>query len=237
MAVSQDSAIRRRLRIVIDSVYGAKEWRGAYIYLASLWAPALLLFLILSGCTPWNWPAERDGRVSSLAPASCEVMLGDTERTAPPANASTSKAQGKAATGRTACRRLLSEAEQGQLDRVEATVSYLQLGGTTPPALSLPDDSPMRSWVNGNICRLGGAEGGDRGELAWHVYQGIGECGDWTRRAAQFPLSIWFGWWPGMLLTPLILLALFFFLARHSLRLRSTRRAYHRLFGSEHKAD
>ena len=236
--MSSDSALRRRLRIVIDSVYGAKEWRGAYIYLASIWAPALLLFLILSGCTPWNWPTERDGRVPSLAPASCETMLDGDERIAAPGpSATTNKAQNKAATGRTACRRLLSEAEQGQLDRVEATVSYLQLGGATPPALSLPDDSPLRSWVNGNICRLGGADGGERGELAWHVGQGVGECGGWTRTAAQFPLSVWFGWWPGMLLTPLLFLALFFFLGRHSLRLRSTRRAYRRLFGSEHKAD
>jgi hypothetical protein len=44
------------------------------------------------------------------------------------------------------------------------------------------------------------------------------------------------GWWAGMILTPLIILALLLGLLRHSLRLPSTRRAYRRLYGSEHKA-
>jgi hypothetical protein len=39
-----------------------------------------------------------------------------------------------------------------------------------------------------------------------------------------------------MILTPLIILALLFLLARHTLRLPATRRAYRRLYGSEHKA-
>lgn len=225
---------------LIDAVYGAEDERGANIYLASLWGASLLLFLILGGFTPWNWPAERDGRVETLAPVSCEAILGEERETSAGTNVqgtrSTSKSRPKAASGRTACRQLLTEAERAQLGRVDETVAYLQRGGATPPALALPDDTLLRDWVDGNICRLGGADGGDRGALAWHVGQGIGECGAWSRRAASFPLSVWLGWWPGMILTPLIILSLIFFLARHSIRLPSTRRAYRRLYGSEHKA-
>ena len=227
-------------KALIDTVYGAEEERGANIYLASLWGAALLLFLILGGFTPWNWPAEREGRVASLAPVSCESILGEEGAAAGEAlntsRTSTNKSRPKAPSARTACRALLSDAERAQLGRVEETVAYLQRGGATPPALAIPDDTALRSWVDGNICRLGGADGADRGALAWHVGQGVGECGDWTKRSSQFPLSIWMGWWPGMILTPLIILLLVVFLALHSIRLPSTRRAYRRLYGSEHKA-
>jgi hypothetical protein len=224
-------------RPLIDSVYGAEDEKGLRIYLGVLWGAALLAALILAGFTPWNWPAERDGRVETLAPVSCESILGENEAAEPPAaKSSANKSRSKAPAGRTACRQLLSDAERAQLGRVEETISYLQRGGATPPALAVPSGTPLRSWVDGNICRLGGAEGEDRGALAWHVGQGVGECGGWTRRAASFPLSIGLGWWPGMILTPLIILALLFALARHSLRLPSTRRAYRRLYGSEHKA-
>jgi hypothetical protein len=40
----------------------------------------------------------------------------------------------------------------------------------------------------------------------------------------------------GLILTPLLMLALIVLRDRHSLRLPSTRRAYRRLYGSEHKA-
>lgn len=233
--MSGESAIRRRMRIIIDAVYGAKEWRGAYIYLACLWVPALILLLLLTGLTPWSWPAVRESRVASLAPVSCEWLL---EESAASSLDLTGQNQAATATGaRSGCRRQLGQATREQLDRVEGTIAFLQQGGPTPAALNLPDDAPLRSWVNGNICRLGGADAADRGALAWQVNAGVGECGDFTRRAANFPLSIWTGWWPGTLLTPFILLILFFFLLRHTLRLRSTRRAYRRLFGSEHKAD
>lgn len=229
-------SIRDRRRRLIDAVYGAEEDRGANIYLASIWGVGLLACLIVAGFTPWNWPAQRDGRVESLAPVSCEAILGeDDEEQAAARNQSTTKARPKAGT-RSSCRQLLSEAERGQLGRVEATVAYLQQGGPAPAPLALPEDGVLRGWVDGNICRLGGADGADRGALAWHVGQGIGECGGWARQAAGFPLSTWLGWWAGMLLTPLLILILLFFLARHSLRLPATRREYRRLFGSEHKA-
>jgi len=222
---------------LIDHVYGAEDDRGYRIYLGALWGGLLLLTLILLGFTPWAWPAEREGRVESLAPVTCESILGEDQAEAA-AQASTNRtAKSRAKTpSRTACRQLLSDAERAQLGRVEETVAYLQRGGTTPPALAIPAGTPLRSWVDGNICRLGGASGQDRGALSWHVAQGIGECGGWTGRAAQFPLSVLFGWFLGALLTPLIILALIFFLARHTLRLPSTRRAYRRLYGSEHKA-
>lgn len=230
--------IRKRRRDLIDSVYGSEERKGANIYLASLWGAGLLALLILAGFMPWSWPAERDGRVETLAPVSCEAILGDDdEAAAAQRNQSQSTNKGRTkAPARTACRQLLSEAERAQLGRVEESVSYLQQGGATPPALALPDDSPLRAWTDANICRLGGAESADRAALAWHVGQGVGECGGWSRRAAGFPLSVWFGWWLGMLLTPLIVLALIFLLIRHTLRLPATRRAYRRLYGSEHKA-
>jgi len=226
-------------RQLIDSVYGAEDEKGLRIYLGVLWGAALLFALILAGFTPWNWPAEREGRVETLAPVSCEAILGEdqAERAEPAStNRSANKSGTKAPAGRTACRQLLSDAERAQLGRVEETVAYLQRGGTTPPALALPSDTPLRSWVDSNICRLGGAQGEDRGALAWHVGQGVGECGGWTRRAASFPLSVGLGWWAGMILTPLLILGLIFLLARHSLRLPATRRAYRRLYGSEHKA-
>jgi len=228
-------------RPLIDSVYGAEDDRGVKIYLGLLWGAALLLALILAAFTPWNWPAEREGRVASLRPVNCEAILGEDAAEAEPtrntAARAANKSRSKAATpSRTACRQLLSDAERAQLGRTEETIAYLQRGGMTPPALGIPAGTPLRAWVDSNICRLGGADGADRDALAWHVGQGIGECGGWTRRAAQFPLSIWFGWWPGMILTPLLILALTFLLARHTLRLPATRRAYRRLYGSEHKA-
>lgn len=227
-------------RPLIDSVYGAEDEKGLRIYLGVLWALTLLTALILAGFTPGNWFTEREGRVETLEPVSCETILGEEEAAArtpaPAANRSANKSRTKAPASRTACRQLLQEGERAQLGRVEETVAYLQRGGATPPALAIPSNTPLRSWVDSNICRLGGVEGRDRGALAWHVWQGTGECGGWTARAAQFPLSISLGWWLGMLLTPLIILALLFLLARHTLRLPSTRRAYRRLYGSEHKA-
>jgi hypothetical protein len=225
-------------RPLIDSVYGSEDEKGLRIYLGALWAATLLLALILAGITPWNWPAERDGRVETLAPVSCESILGEdqAERAdAVPAKGA-NKSRTKAPGGRTACRGLLSDAERAQLGRVEEMVAYLQRGGTTPSALAIPAGTPLRGWVDSNICRLGGAQGEDRGALAWHVGEGVGECGGWTRRAASFPLSIGLGWWPGMILTPLLIIGLIVALSRHSLRLPSTRRAYRRLYGSEHKA-
>ena len=226
-------------RPLIDSVYGAEDEKGLRIYLGLLWGAALLTALILAGFTPGNWFTEREGRAESLAPVSCESILGEEEaagRSEPQPNKGANKSRAKAAPGRTACRQLLGEGERAQLGRVEETVAYLQRGGATPPALAIPSDTPLRAWLDSNICRLGGVEGGDRGALAWHVWQGTGECGGWTARAAQFPLSIGFGWWLGMILTPLIILGLLFLLARHTLRLPATRRAYRRLYGSEHKA-
>lgn len=229
-------------RTLIDSVYGSEDERGARIYLGVLWGSLLLFSLILAGFTPWAWPAEREGRVASLEQVSCEAILGEEEASerAEPKNQSTksnNKAKGKAATSsRNACRQLLSDAERAQLTRAEETVGYLQRGGTTPQPLAIPSDTPLRDWIDSRICRLSGADAGERGALAWHVGQGIGECSAWSRMAAQFPLSILLGPILGIILTPLIILALIFFLARHSLRLPATRRAYRRLYGSEHKA-
>ena len=227
-------------RQLIDAVYGAEDRRGLHIYLASLWGGLLVLALLLTGTTPWSGPAEREGRVASLEPVTCEAILGDDDAAA--ARIDTAKSSSKAATkagtsrNRSGCRQLLSDAERAQLGRTEATISYLQAGGPTPPALSMPEDSPLRSWVDANVCRMGGVDGADRGALAWHVQQGIGECGGWERAAARLPLTIWAGPIIGMLLTPLLLLWLLYLLIRHTLRLPATRRAYRRLYGSEHKA-
>ncbi len=229
---------RQWRRTLVDSVYGAEDDRGLKIYLASIWGGLLLLTLILTGFTPWAWPAEREGRVESLERVTCESILGEEEaadRIEPSSNKARTKTKAPAP-GRNACRQLLTDAERAQLTRAEETVGYLQRGGTTPQMLAIPSDTPLRGWIDSNICRLGGADGGDRGALAWHVGQGVGECGSWSRLAAQFPLSIWLGPILGMILTLLLLLGLIFLAARHSLRLPSTRRAYRRLYGSEHKA-
>jgi hypothetical protein len=233
-------------RAVIDSVYGAEDRRGARIYMASLWGALLVLALLLTGTTPWAWPAEREARVESLQPVTCEALLDDDDAAQQPdanragnrpGNAANAKgAAGAAARSRSQCRELLSPGERAQLGRTEQLVSYLRQGGAAPPALGLPDDSPLRTLVDRNICRLGGVDGGDRGALAWHVQQGIGECGSWNRTVARLPLAIWWGPIAGIIVTPLVLLLLLFLLIRHSLRLPSTRRAYRRLYGSEHKA-
>jgi len=227
-------------RALIDSVYGAEDDRGLKIYLGVLWGGLLLLALILSGFTPWAWPAEREGRVESMAAVSCEEILGEADEP-PPAtssNRSRTKTNTKAGSSasRTSCRQTLTDSERAQLGRTEELVAYLQRGGMTPPALNVPAGTPLRSWIDSNICRLGGAGAGDRGALAWHVWQGIGECSGGSRFMAQLPLSILLGPWLGLLLTPLIILWLAFRLLQHTLRIPATRRAYRLLYGSEHKA-
>ena len=228
-------------RSLIDSVYGAEDDKGMRIYLGVLWGGMLLLALILLGFTPWAWPAEREGRVESLAPITCEAILGDeAEERLEPATANKAKARSRssqpATSSRSACRAALTDAERAQLGRAEALVAYLQGGGMSPPPLALPADTPVREWIDGKICRLGGAGAGDRGALAWHVWQGAGECGRGSRLVSQMPLSILLGPLLGMILTPILLLWLAYRLLRHTLRLPSTRRAYRRLYGSEHKA-
>lgn len=228
-------------RSLIDSVYGAEDDKGMRIYLGVLWGGMLLLALILLGFTPWAWPAEREGRVESLAPITCEAILGDeAEERLEPATANKAKAKSRssqpATSSRSACRAALTDAERAQLGRAEALVAYLQGGGMSPPPLALPADTPVREWIDGKICRLGGAGAGDRGALAWHVWQGAGECGRGSRLVSQMPLSILLGPLLGLILTPILLLWLAYRLLRHTLRLPSTRRAYRRLYGSEHKA-
>ena len=228
-------------RSLIDSVYGAEDDKGMRIYLGVLWGGMLLLALILLGFTPWAWPAEREGRVESLAPITCEAILGDeAEERLEPATANKAKAKSRssqpATSSRSACRAALTDAERAQLGRAEALVAYLQGGGMSPPPLALPADTPVREWIDGKICRLGGAGAGDRGALAWHVWQGAGECGRGSGLVSQMPLSILLGPLLGLILTPILLLWLAYRLLRHTLRLPSTRRAYRRLYGSEHKA-
>ncbi|MDB5667481.1 MAG: hypothetical protein JWL74_431 [Alphaproteobacteria bacterium] len=229
-------------RQLIDSVYGAEDDKGLRIYMGVLWGGFLLAFLILLGFTPWAWPAEREGRVENLNPITCEAILGDDEaadRTETNSSTNRTKARSRSSTSasnRSACRAALTDAERAQLGRTEALVVYLQRGGVTPPPLNLEVDSPVRSWVDSNICRLGGAGAGDRGALAWHVSNGAGECGSGNKLIARMPLSILLWPWLGALLTPLLLLWLGYRLVRHTLRLPATRRAYRRLYGSEHKA-
>lgn len=241
--ISSDLIPRPWRRQLIDSVYGAEDDKGLRIYLGVLWGGFALAVLILLGFTPWAWPAEREAQVTSLAPITCEAILGDDEAAErSETNTTTNRAKAKsrstssASSSRSACRAALTDAERAQLGRTEALVAYLQRGGMAPPPLALPADSPVRSWVDSNICRLGGASGSDRGALAWHVWQGAGECSGGNRLIAQMPLSILL--WPllGALLTPLLLTWLGFKLVRHTLRLPATRRAYRRLYGSEHKA-
>jgi len=241
--ISSDLIPRPWRRQLIDSVYGAEDDKGLRIYMGALWGGFALAVLILLGFTPWAWPAEREGRVESLAPITCEAILGDdeaaerSETNTTATNRTKAKSRSTSTTSaRSACRAALTDAERAQLGRTEALVAYLQRGGMAPPPLALPADSPVRSWVDSNICRLGGAGSGDRGALAWHVWQGAGECGGGNRLIAQMPLSILL--WPllGALLTPLLLIWLGFKLVRHTLRLPATRRAYRRLYGSEHKA-
>ena len=208
-----------------------------------LWGGFVLAALILLGFTPWAWPAEREAQVENLAPITCEAILGDDEAAdRAETNTTTNRSKAKTrtsereASSRSACRAALTDAERAQLGRTETLVAYLQRGGVTPPPLNLEADSPVRSWVDSNICRLGGASGGDRRALAWHVGQGAGECSGGNKLIARMPLSILLWPWLGALLTPLLLIWLGYRLVRHTLRLPATRRAYRRLYGSEHKA-
>ncbi len=241
--ISSDLIPRPWRRQLIDSVYGAEDDKGLRIYVGVLWGGFFLLTLILLGFTPWAWPAEREGRVESLTPITCEAILGDDQAAEPrEANISSSRSKAKSrsaereTSSRSACRATLTDAERAQLGRTEALVAYLQRGGVTPPPLNLEADSPVRSWVDSSICRLGGAGGGDRRALAWHVSNGAGECSGGNKMIARMPLSILLWPWLGALLTPLLLLWLGYRLVRHTMRLPATRRAYRRLYGSEHKA-
>lgn len=239
--IPADLLPRRWRRGLIDSVYGAEDKSGARIYMAVLWGGLAVLALLLTGTTPWAWPAERDGRVESLQPVSCEAIFDadqsasavDLNRTA---SRNGSRGSGTAGQRRTQCSQSLDATSRAQLLRLSQVADYLRLGGAPPPALDLPDGSALRDWSDDHICGLNGAAGADRGALAWHVQQGIGECGGWSRSVARLPLAIWWGPVLGVLFTPLILLALLYFLVRHTVRLPSTRRAYRRLYGSEHKA-
>lgn len=230
-------------RALIDAVYGAEDDKGLKIYLGALWGGLLLLALILTGFTPWAWPAVREGRVEAMAPITCEEILGESEDRPSAATPAVNKSRSKAKTTssgtggtRSACRQALTDGERAQLGRAEELVAYLQRGGMAPPPLAIPAGTPVREWIDSNVCRLGGAGAGERGALAWHVWQGVGECSAGTRLMAQLPLSILLSPWVGVILTPLILLWLAFRLLQHSLRMPATRRAYRRLYGSEHKA-
>lgn len=225
-------------RALIDAVYGAEDDKGLKIYLGILWGGLLLLALVLTGLTPWAWPAEREGRVESMAPVTCEALYGDTDErpSAGTTNKSSSKARLPGTSARTACRQALTDAERAQLGRAEGMVAYLQNGGVTPPPLAVPPATPLRDWIDSKVCRLGGAGWGERGALAWHVWQGVGECSAGSRLMAQLPLSILLGPWLGIILTPLLLFWLAFRLLQHTLRMPATRRAYRLLYGSEHKA-
>jgi len=125
-------------RQLIDSVYGAEDDKGLRIYMGVLWGGFLLAALVLLGFTPWAWPAEREGRVESLTPITCEAILGDDEAAdRAETNATTNRSRAKARTAetssRSACRAALTDAERAQLGRTEALIAYLQRGGVTPP--------------------------------------------------------------------------------------------------------
>lgn len=239
--MSEGNFLQQGRRRLVDEVYGAEDTRGLTIYLAILWGGLLLLALILTGTTPWAAPAEREGKVETMQAVTCEAILGDEDNAREDSGNSSARSTNRSSTkagtrARSQCRQLLSDAERAQLGRTEATIAYLQRGGVTPPALAVPDDTPLRDWIDSRICGLRGAESEDRAALAWHVQQGIGECGGWSRTVARLPITVWWGPILGIVLTPLILLGLLFLLARHTMRIPSTRRAYRRLYGSEHKA-
>ncbi len=225
-------------RELIDRVYGAEEDRGMRIYLGVLWGGLLLLALILLGLTPWAWPAVREGQVTNMAAISCEGVFGeDGASSAAGSNLSTNKSRTKAAArARSSCRAELTDGERAQLGRAEELVAYLQRGGMAPPPLAITAGTPLRDWIDDNVCGLGGAGWGERGALAWHVWQGVGECSAGSRFTAQLPLTILLGSLLGLLLTPLILLYLLYRLIRHTVHMPATRRAYRLLYGSEHKA-
>lgn len=231
-------------RAVIDRVYGGEDERDLNIYRGAVLGGFLLLTLLLAGCTPWAWPAEREGRVESMAAVQCEAIrpTGDDADSASETSAAANKARAKSSASgaprstRASCRQSLGDAARAQLGRTEELVTYLQRGGAEPPPLGVPTGTRLRGWIDANVCRLGGAGIGDRGALAWHVWRGAGECGAGSRLLAQLPLSILLSPWVGAVLTPLILLFLGYRLLRHALRLPATRRAYRLLYGSEHKA-
>jgi hypothetical protein len=232
---------RATRKSLIDSVYGSEEDRGRNIYLGAVWGLWLLAALLVAGFTPFAWPAERNGQVESLEPVLCDDIRpidDDTPADEPASNSSRAKGKvNRAALARAAaCRQALSAGDRTFLARAEQMVTYLQRGGDPPVELGVPAGTPLRAWIDSNVCRLGGADRADRGALAWHVWQGIGECGFGDRLVAQLPLTIWLGRIAGIFFTLLILGAGTFFLLRHSLRLPAVRRAYRRLYGSEHKA-
>ena len=62
-------------RALIDSVYGAEDDKGMRIYLGALWGILLVGGLILTGFTPWTWPATREAQVKH-GRESLEAIVG-----------------------------------------------------------------------------------------------------------------------------------------------------------------
>ncbi len=105
--------------------------------------------------------------------------------------------------------------------------------GPAPPALL---GGAVKRQVDQRVCRMEGVAARDRGALAWHVSHGAGGCSWIERRVATFPLSVWLGYWPGLILSLLIVVIVAIPAYIHFRRLPATRRMYWRLYGSEHRA-
>jgi hypothetical protein len=222
-------------RTIVDWIYGSKSSTGMLLYFAAL---ALLWIMIAAWATGklTDWPLKVDGKVEHFEGDTCEEMAFARYReplapgaVAPPADEASSG-------GATICSQL-GPGQRLQLERAQELGENLRQGTPTQMAdFEVAEESALRAWMDGNVCRLGGAaDGADRARLGWYVRRGVGKCGGWSKLIAGFPVTVWLGFWAGLLLTPLLVLAAAYYLLRHALRIPSTRSAYRRLYGSEHK--
>jgi hypothetical protein len=221
-------------RLIVDSIYGSKSTLGMWVYFALL----ALLWIIIAAWATGNltdWPLKAHAKIETFVGDSCEALDFASHREAAPTGDNLSVTANQADAG-SSCSDA-SEGERRQLDQARDLAENLRQG--TPKQIvefDAPDGSALQTWMNSYVCKLGGAGSvSGRAGLGWYVRNDVGKCPSASRLVAGFPFTVWFGYWLGLLLTPLVIGAATIVLIRHGSKIPSTRVAYRRLYGSHHK--
>jgi len=98
-------------------------------------------------------------------------------------------------------------------------------------------DAPTRAWIDREVCKKGFARRIEREVRAWRMDQNPTLCGAFDTLMGQAPLNVALGPWLGMTLAAIILLGLTLPLLALLLWLPRVRKAYRRLYVSDHRLD